>query len=242
MSDSPDFIVRFYEPKDRPAVRRICCETGYLGTPIDPVFEDRDLFADYLTSYYTDVEPGQTVVLEINGEVKGYAMGCLYPKKHKFYESWHNIVLAITGAWRYFTRPYNAPTRSYIKWIITRGRREMPVTPPNTPHFHFNVLPDSRKVAHTGSMLHKLLVHLHEKGAKAVYAQMVQYESRRSIRMFERYGFRSLGSVEVTKFQNVYHEKIFLHTILKDLTRNPNLYGLDLAKEKKTDDSAAATE
>lgn len=234
MTDTPkkrDFIVRFYEPKDRAMVRNVCCQTGYLGTPIDPVFEDHELFADYLTTYYTDIEPESTVVLEIDGTVKGYVMGCLYPKKHSRYEAWHNIQLALTGAWRYFARPYNAATRHYIKWIIKSGRREMPVTPPNMPHFHFNVLPEARKVSHTAAMVQMLLERFHEKGAKAIYAQMVQYESRRTPRMFGRYGFRSLGSVEVTKFKDVYPEKIFLHTIWKDLSVNPNLYGLDVGKD-----------
>jgi hypothetical protein len=50
-------VIRLYRPSDRDAVRRLCCETGYLGKAIDPVFEDRELFADYLTSFYTDWEP-----------------------------------------------------------------------------------------------------------------------------------------------------------------------------------------
>jgi len=29
------------EKTDRDAVRRLCCQTGFLGTPIDPVYEDR---------------------------------------------------------------------------------------------------------------------------------------------------------------------------------------------------------
>ncbi|PAW76092.1 MAG: hypothetical protein B9S32_16440 [Verrucomicrobia bacterium Tous-C9LFEB] len=239
MSERAPFTVRFYEPRDRAAVRRICCQTGYLGTPIDPVFEDYELFADYLTSYYTDVEPEHTVVLEIDGEIKGYVMGCLHPGKHSRYEAWHNVVLALTGAWRYFTRPYNAATRRYVKWIIRNSRKEMPVTPKNTPHFHFNVVPEARKIAHTAAALQKLLERFHEKGAKAIYAQMVQYEDRRSSRMFEHYGFQSLGCVEVTKFREVYPKKIFLHTILKDLTQNPNLYGLDLARERKKQARAA---
>jgi hypothetical protein len=229
----PKFTIRFYQPGDRERVRWICCQTGYLGSPIDPVFEDYDLFADYLTSYYTDVEPEQTVLLEINGQIMGYAMGCLYPDKHARYEAWHNVVLALKGLWRYVTRPYNAATKKYIHWIIRNGRKEMPFTPPHTPHFHFNVLPEARKVAHTGAMLQLLIHQLSQKGAKAVYAQMVQYEHRRGARMFEHYGFRSLGAVEVTKFRDVYPEKIFLHTILKDLTEHGELFGLDLARERK---------
>ena len=60
-------IIRPYRPSDRDAVRRLCCETGYLGKAIDPVFEDRELFADYLTRFYTDREPESTFVLEQDG-------------------------------------------------------------------------------------------------------------------------------------------------------------------------------
>ena len=56
--------VRQYEARDREAVRQLCCETGFLGKAIDPVFEDRALFADYLTSYYTDVEPEAAMEVE----------------------------------------------------------------------------------------------------------------------------------------------------------------------------------
>ena len=49
---SPGVLIRPYQPSDRKAVRHLCCETGYLGGRIDPVFEDRELFADYLTKYY----------------------------------------------------------------------------------------------------------------------------------------------------------------------------------------------
>ena len=67
--------VRPYAPRDRAVVRRLCCETGFLGKPIDPIFEDRELFADYLTAYYTDIEPESSFVLEQDGVVKGYLLG-----------------------------------------------------------------------------------------------------------------------------------------------------------------------
>ena len=55
-------VFRKYRPSDRAAVRRLCCETGFIGNPIDPVFEDRELFADFLTAYYTDFEPESAFV------------------------------------------------------------------------------------------------------------------------------------------------------------------------------------
>jgi hypothetical protein len=49
--DDKPFVIRSYRASDREAVRELCCETGFLGEPIDPVYEDRQLFADFLTTY-----------------------------------------------------------------------------------------------------------------------------------------------------------------------------------------------
>jgi hypothetical protein len=45
------FLIRGYRSSDRETVRKLCCDTGFLGEPIDPVYEDRELFADFLTTY-----------------------------------------------------------------------------------------------------------------------------------------------------------------------------------------------
>ena len=71
----PRIQLRPYRPGDLEAVRRICADTGFLGNPIDPIFEDRELFADYLTGYYTRFEPEALLVCEVDGEVRGYLMG-----------------------------------------------------------------------------------------------------------------------------------------------------------------------
>ena len=63
MAEEKRFEIRKFQPADRARVRELCCETGFLGKPIDPVFEDRELFADYLTAYYTDWEPQSSFVL-----------------------------------------------------------------------------------------------------------------------------------------------------------------------------------
>lgn len=85
--------VRNYQSGDREVVRRLCCETGFLGKAIDPVFEDRELFADYLTAYYTDIEPEAAFVLEQNGIVKGYLLGSRRPQRQQFYGFFQNLRL-----------------------------------------------------------------------------------------------------------------------------------------------------
>jgi len=221
-------VVRPYRPEDRDILRAICADTGFLGKPIDPVFEDRELFADYLTSYYTDVEPESTFVCELDGEVKGYLMGSRFPKRKKQFERVLLPRLVVRGLWRYFTRPYNAASRRYVRWIVTQARKENPYTPPDIAHFHFNIRPEARSVGATRELVDIFLQYLVENGVKQVYGQVVTYESRRGERTFERYGFKVIDQREVTKYREVYPGKIQLFTILKDLTLNSKLYGADL--------------
>ncbi|MCE0523702.1 MAG: GNAT family acetyltransferase [Methylacidiphilales bacterium] len=227
-------VIRPYRPEDRAALRAICADTGFLGRPIDPVFEDRELFADYLTSYYTDVEPESTFVCQLNGEVKGYLMGSRFPQRKARYENRMLPGLALRGLWRYFTRPYNAASRRYVRWILTQARKENPFTPPDIPHFHFNIRPEARSVGATRELVDTFLQYLTDHGEKQVYGQVVSYESRRGDRMFARYGFRVIDEREVTKYRDFHPEKIYLLTILKDLTLNTKLYGADLHEKNKS--------
>jgi hypothetical protein len=228
-------LIRPYRPEDRPALRAICADTGFLGRPIDPVFEDRELFADYLTSYYTDAEPESTFVCEFDGEVKGYVMGCRFPQRKAGFEARTLPALVLRGLWRYFAKPYNAASRHYVRWILTKARKEVPFTPPDIPHFHFNLLPEARNVGTTRELVDTFLHYLADQGEKQVYGQVVAYESRRGDRMFARYGFRVIDQREVTKYRDYYPEKIYLYTILKDLALNPKLYGADLRRPATAD-------
>ncbi len=220
--------IRPYRPGDRAAIRAICADTGFLGQPIDPVFEDRELFADYLTSYYTDAEPESTFVCEVDGEVKGYVMGSLHPGKKERFERRLLPRLVLSGAWRYFARPYNAATRRYVKWLLTRARHEVPFAPPEMPHLHFNILPVARTLPTTRAIVDLFFRHCLDHGKSKVYGQIVSYEGRRGARLFERWGFEVVDEREVTKYRELDPRRIFLLTIVKDLAASPSVYGADL--------------
>jgi len=222
MSDRPDFIIRKLNSSDREVVRHLCCETGFLGNPIDPVFEDRELFADYLTRYYTDEEFESTFVLEVAGEVRGYLMGCRdHDRQHRF-DRRKNPQLLLKGLCRYFK--YNAASKKFARWILTKGWRETPSAPEGIPHFHINLLADARRVDTTRGLIDSYLQYLRDCGEKQVFGQMTTFESRRTTRMFERYGFRVLNRSEITKYAEIYPEKVFLTTVIKDLEANTRLY------------------
>ncbi len=215
MTEKPSFNIRSYRSSDREAVRRLCCETGFLGEPIDPVYEDRELFADFLTTYYTDHEPESSFVLEVAGDLRGYLLGSRKPLRNQLYSFGQNVRLFFRALVRY--PRYNERSRRFIRWMIGHGWREVPAAPRRTPHFHINLLPEARKVSTTRALMSAYLSYLYRCGEKHVYGQIVTFESRRGEKMFERYGFRVLNRAEITKYKAFYPESVYLSTVIKNL-------------------------
>jgi len=215
MNNDPTFAIRSYRPSDREAVRRLCCQTGFLGEPIDPVYEDRELFADFLTTYYTDHEPESSFVVEENGELSGYLLGSRKPLRNQVYSFYQNVCLFARALLRY--RRYNERSRRFILWILMNGWREVPAAPRRTPHFHINLLPDARKMSTTRALLSAYFSYLHRSGEKRVYGQIVTFESRRGEGMFERYGFRVMNRAEITKYKAFHPGSVYLSTVIKNL-------------------------
>lgn len=222
MSNERQFEIRNFQPGDRARVRELCCETGFLGHPIDPVFEDRELFADYLTAYYTDWEPESSWVLLVNGEIRGYLLGSRHPLKQQTYNFYNNIALFLRGIVRY--PKYTEASKKFVRWILTQAWREVPAIPRCRAHFHINLLADARQVATSRALVDSYLKYLHTCGEKAVYGQVVVFEDRRGTKMFERYGFKVLNKAEITKYRELHPEPVYLCTIMKDLTENSQLY------------------
>ena len=222
MADEKRFTIRKFQPADRARVRELCCETGFLGKPIDPVFEDRELFADYLSAYYTDREPESAFVLLVNGEIRGYLLGSRRPLRQQLYNLYNNVALFLRGISRY--RRYNAASKKFVHWILRQAWREVPAAPRRTAHFHINLLADARSVANARTLTDSYLKYLHECGEKRVFGQMVVFEDRRGTKMFERYGFKVLNKTEITKYRDLYPEPVYLCTVIKDLDANNRLY------------------
>lgn len=215
MKEEKAFTLRSYRASDRAAVRRLCCQTGFLGDPIDPVFQDHELFADFLTTYYTDKEPESSFVLEVNGEIRGYLLGSRKTLRKQFYSFRQNVRLFLRALWRY--PRYDERSKRFIRWMINNGWREVPAAPRRTPHFHINLLPDARKMSTTRALLSAYFSYLYRCGEKHVYGQIVTFESRRGEKMFERYGFKVMNRAEITKYKAYYPESVYLSTVIKTL-------------------------
>lgn len=224
MPESRQFEIRKFQPGDRARVRELCCATGFLGNPIDPVFEDRELFADYLTAYYTDWEPESSFMLWMGGEIKGYLLGSRHPLRQQLYNIYQNASIFMRGVARY--RRYNAASRTFVKWIVSTAWREVPAAPRRCAHFHFNLLPEARNLAASRAILDAYLAYLHANGEKQVYGQVVTFESRRGFKLFERYGFKVVNKSRISKYDGLHDEPVYLCTVVKSLEENAQLYSL----------------
>ncbi|MEO7317493.1 MAG: GNAT family acetyltransferase [Chthoniobacteraceae bacterium] len=216
------FAIRKFQRTDRARVRELCCETGFLGKPIDPVFEDRELFADYLCAYYTDWEPESAFVLLVNGEIRGYLLGSRHPLRQQIYNLYNNVALFLRGIFRY--PRYHAASKKFVHWILRQAWREVPAAPRRTAHFHINLLADARSVANSRALVDSYLKYLYENGERRVFGQMVVFEDRRGVKMFERYGFKVLNKIAITKYRDLHPEPVYLCTVIKDLDANDRLY------------------
>jgi len=215
---NPDYITRPYQKRDREHIRRICCETGFLGEPIDAAFGDRDLFADYLTRYYTDIEPESCWVGEKNGVVVGYLIASKRWRLNRWWGLWNGLRLALKAGWRFLCGRYDAKTRKFLGWILTRGWREIPWAPADAAHFHFNSLKGHRKMGIARDLLITMLDDLKKHGIPRVFGQMITYDHRRTARVYEYIGWKVVDKKRVSKYDGVMNKELYLTTVVKDLT------------------------
>jgi hypothetical protein len=198
-------IIRPYRPEDREAVRQICRRTAYRNKGSDAVFEDGEVFADYWTRYYTDFEPESCLVVEEDGEVVGYLLGCRDTARFIRVMSRRIVPAALGRAfWRLATFRYRKPsTRRMIYWLVTRGWREAPEIPIDRfpAHYHCNILRKGFGKGYYSRLVLLFLDQLDREGVPGLHGQIEEAESGGPWRqMVEKYVASTGGTFELELF------------------------------------------
>ncbi len=194
--------IRPYQPADRESIRRLCCETGYLGDPVESLFQDRELFADLFTNAYLDHAPEWAFVAEVDGRVVGYLLGAISPR---FELALMRSGLSTTAKmlYRLATGRYAQHPRSrrFVRWLLTSGFREQPRHPANAAHLHWDL---SRGFRGRGICLRLWQVYerrLRAAGVQECYGSFFSYNKRRPESVYARYGFRVFDRKRTTIFE-----------------------------------------
>jgi len=214
--------IRPYQLADRAAVRAICADTGFMGNPIDQLFQDREVFADFFTRYYTDFEPGSALVAEDEetGEVVGYLLGCTRFR----YQAWKQVMLLITRTipkvlLRYLTGRYNRSSRGFLYWVVFRSIKETPPAPGQSAHFHINLRTDYRTGIAGRELAFTFFKMACARGVHRIYGQIQTRDVRRSS-FWTRYGFREISRRRISKFDHYATQPIYVSTLFRDFNES----------------------
>lgn len=181
----PRAEIRPLEPRDREAVREIACRTAFRNLGSDKLFEDREVHADYWTSYYTDHYPDDSYVLDQQGEIVGYFFGC--PDHRAFTRVMaRRIVPKAMGKalWRWATGRYKRPESGrYLRHMLLRGAREAPHIPydlyPAT--YHCNMLRKAYGQRYYSEMLLMYIDRLQARGVTGMHGHITEPAGARGI-------------------------------------------------------------
>jgi ribosomal protein S18 acetylase RimI-like enzyme len=193
--------IRNYWESDRQAIHRLCCDTGFLGSPIDAVFQDRDLFAALFARPYLDQEPEWALVAEAQGQVIGYLLGSV-GKDFELARLRGDVQTACQMVFRLATGRYarHPRSRQFIRWVLAAGFWEQPKHPRDAAHFHFNI--DKRyRGRGLGRRLWKVYEErLHSAGVQECYGAFFSWPQRRPESAYARYGFTVFDRRHTTLF------------------------------------------
>lgn len=210
--------IRPYRPEDREAVRNICCETGFMGKPLDPLFSDRDLFADFFTSYYTDVEPQNAIVAETdNNKIVGYILCCTCYRIFPLIQAWIVLRRLPLLLWRVISGMYSESDIRFMRWFVLRSFHETPTVPSQSAHFHINIMPDFRSNGVGRKLLDHFNTHLDKQKVERIYGQIQTFPNRRSARVFHRLGFDLFDQRLVTKFRPLGIDDVYVSTYVRGI-------------------------
>ncbi|HEX3624450.1 MAG TPA: GNAT family N-acetyltransferase [Verrucomicrobiae bacterium] len=201
-NDGENIIIRHYKPEDRGAIRQICCDTGFLGNPIEAIFRDREVFADLFTNAYLDYGADSAWVAEDEGKVVGYLLGAIsssfnYTLMYSgFQTTMKMIARAAKGCYAGHPR-----SRHFIRWLLTSGYREQPKHPGNAAHLHLNVEKSHRGHGLGLRLWRAFELQLENAGVQNCYGAFFSRPRRRPETVYSRLGFSVFDRKATTIFQ-----------------------------------------
>jgi ribosomal protein S18 acetylase RimI-like enzyme len=198
LNDAGEISIRQYEPKDRPGVRRVCYETGFMGEPAEWMWRDEESFADMFTGYWTDREAECARVAVLDGDVVGYLLGCM--DSRKVWNAGKTFAHHAFGR-RLILKPGTAGVmwRMVGDGIVDSLKHRLPATTyydERWPaHLHIDLMPVCRHKGVGESLVKGWFETLRQANVPGCHLQTMA-ENTRAISFFEKMGFAKSGDPE----------------------------------------------
>jgi ribosomal protein S18 acetylase RimI-like enzyme len=204
-----EFVIRHFTRSDRNSVLRISADTAVFGEPVEAILEDRRVFCDAFTTYYTDYEPEYAWVACVDERVVGYLTGC--PNTIIQRRRWLILVLPkvlmnfVLG--RYHV---GKKTWSYVRSMAhSYLRKEFPhVNYQDYPaHLHINVENTSRGKGLGRGLMEAYLEQLKSSGIPGVFLETTSLNEA-ACRLYESTGFYILESRSTYVWKTVIQQPV----------------------------------
>lgn len=205
-----EIIVRPYEARDKESVRRICCDTAFMGEDINYFFDSREVFANFAISYYTDYEPESLFVAEINDNVAGYIAGCRDTKRYLQIFQSRILPKAILNSLSkgLFLKAKTIKFVSNTLKSLLKGEFKRPVVFREYPaHLHININKEMRNLGVGLKLMEKFLGYLRSRNIPALHLTSI---SKIGQSFFLKMGFEVVYSTKVTYFDYLVKEPVYL--------------------------------
>jgi len=209
MPKSEEIIIREYERSDRASVRKIACDTAFMGEPAENFFTGRGFLADFLTLYHTDYEPESTFVAEKREKVIGYISGAkseramdllfiikvlpkailkLIFKGYIFKKA--NLLFILFNIYSFLKGEFYTP--AFIK-------KDYPAI------LHINIDKNYRGYGIGGRLIEAYLNYLKNEKIKGVH---LKTPSEKSFKFFKKTGFKMLYKTRKSYFKHILKKSI----------------------------------
>jgi ribosomal protein S18 acetylase RimI-like enzyme len=193
MSLGEHIVIGPYRPADRCDVRRISYETSFLGRPRE-FFENEEIVADLLTSYFTDREPESCFVVRARQKVVGYIIGTKDLRRMKSFLTFRMLPgLAVKAVARgvLFNGKNYLLLKNYCRSFLKREFKREDWNGEFPAGFHINIDQGYRGCGLGQKLLGRFFVYLKENRIPGVQAGTASEEAKD---FFLANGFRLLFS------------------------------------------------
>lgn len=199
-----EFIIRMYKPSDRQDVLRISADTAVFGEPVEVILDDRRIFCDAFTAYYTDFEPDYLWVASKDDKVVGYLTGCA-DTIHQRRRIIGRTILPLVG--RIIQRKYRLGGKTFnyaISMILGALRMEHPHVDLKLypAHLHINIESAMRGRRLGRRLMTTYLDQLGELSVPGVFLDTTDINAA-ACRLYESLGFKLLDSRQTRVWQDV---------------------------------------
>lgn len=212
--------IRKFKASDRNALRKIACDTAFMGEPCEMFFECRDFLADILTVYFTDYEPESCFVAEMDNKVVGYLTGT---KDIKNYYKIFTLKILPKLVFKFIFKGvfFNKKNIIYFfnlfKSLIKGELRGPDINKKYPALLHINIDKCCRGM-HVGSVLIEFFLnYLKSKNISGVH---LNAKSENATKFFEKKGFIKIFEIKRTYFFYLLKKPFIYYYYAKILINN----------------------